>query len=246
MTYRLSASLALLAAAAVVALAGCGGSRSPSVASVATTTSGTADGSTNSTGTAASGPAPSESQTQQDALQYARCMRANGEPNFPDPSAGGGFVFQPGAGVDPSSPAFKAAQAKCQRFLPSGGAGLAPGSATHPSAQWLAHMVKVSGGMRRRGISDFPDPRTSVPSNPFPAGSPGGVISDIQGVILVFPATIDTQSPLFTRAAKACGFHCTTADGINAGPIRVLGRFSQAGLGCRSMITAQPSRPGRL
>ena len=207
MTYRLSAALALLAAAAVVALAGCGGSRSPSVASVATTTSSSADRSTNPTGgTAASGSAPSQRQTQQDALQYARCMRANGVPNFPDPSAGGGFVFQPGAGVDPSSPAFKAAQAKCQKFLPSGGAGLAPGATTHPSAQWLAHMVKVSGCMRRHGISDFPDPRTSVPSNPFPAGSPGGVISDIQGVILVFPATIDTQSPLFTRAAKACGF----------------------------------------
>jgi hypothetical protein len=60
--------------------------------------------------------------------------------------------------------------------------------------------------MRRQGISDFPDPRTSDPSNPFPAGGPGGVISDIQGVILVFPAAIDTQSPLFTQAAKACGF----------------------------------------
>jgi hypothetical protein len=60
--------------------------------------------------------------------------------------------------------------------------------------------------MRRHGITDFPDPRTSVPSNPFPAGSDGGVISDIDGVILVFPGRIDTQSPMFTRAAATCRF----------------------------------------
>ena len=52
----------------------------------------------------------------------------------------------------------------------------------------------------------LPRPETSVPSNPFPSGSPGGVISDIQGAIFVFPATLDMQSPLFTRAAAACQF----------------------------------------
>lgn len=203
-TYRRSGELTLLAAAAVVALAGCGGSKSPSVASAGTTTSSGAAGSTNIAGGGAGSGAPSsQSGLQQDLLKYAECMRANGVPNFPDPSASGGFALS--GGIDRSSPGFKAAQAKCQKLLPSGG-GLAPGSNTHPSAQWLAHMVKVAECMRRHGISDFPDPRTSVPSNPFPAGSRGGVISNIEGVILVFPATIDTQSPLFTRAATACGF----------------------------------------
>ncbi|HTW10594.1 MAG TPA: hypothetical protein VME46_24040 [Acidimicrobiales bacterium] len=47
------------------------------------------------------------------------------------------------------------------------------------------------------------DPRTSVPS-----GMAGfvGVISDIDGVVLVFPSTIDEQSREFVRAAAACGF----------------------------------------
>ena len=58
--------------------------------------------------------------------------------------------------------------------------------------------------MRRHGVHDFPDPRTSVPSNPFGSGT--GVISDIEGVILIFPSTIDQQSPAFTRAAAACAF----------------------------------------
>jgi hypothetical protein len=32
------------------------------------------------------------------------------------------------------------------------------------------------------------------------------MISDIDGVMLMFPATFDTQSPAFTRAAAACQF----------------------------------------
>jgi hypothetical protein len=33
-----------------------------------------------------------------------------------------------------------------------------------------------------------------------------GVISDIDGVILVFPSTLDEQSPELVPAAAACGF----------------------------------------
>ena len=200
-TWRGFAVLGAVVAAA--ALAGCGGSKSPSVASVATTTSSpTAGTSAPSTPPSSSRP-PSQTQVQQDSLRYARCMRANGVPNFPDPQAGGGFLFQAGTGVDPSSPGFKAARAKCQKLMPQ--VGPTPGSTTHPSAQWVAHMVKVAQCMPRHGISGFPDPRTSVPANPFPAGG-AGVISDIEGVILIFPSTIDTQSPFFTRAAAACQF----------------------------------------
>jgi hypothetical protein len=192
--------VAMLASVGLLA-SGCGGSKSPSVASVATTTSRGATPSTNATGGGAgSDAAPSQTQLQQDLLKYAHCMRANGVPKFPDPSPGGGFFFQQGTGVDPSSPAFQAARAKCQKLMPG---GPAPGSTTHPSGQWLAHMVKVAQCMRRHGIADFPDPTTRVPSK-LPAG--GGEISDIDGVIFVFPATIDTQSPLFTRVAAACQF----------------------------------------
>ena len=50
-------------------------------------------------------------------------------------------------------------------------------------------MVKVAECMRRHGITDFPDPRTSVP--PHALAGVDGVISDIDGVVLVFPSTID-------------------------------------------------------
>jgi hypothetical protein len=131
-------------------------------------------------------------------------MRANGVPNFPDPGPGGGFTFNPADGADPSSPVFDAAQAKCQKYMTLG-AGLTPGTRTHPSAQWLAEMVKAAQCMRRHGVPSFPDPTTTVPSPKVLGG--GGQISNIDGVVFVFPAaTVDTQSPVFTRAAKTCGF----------------------------------------
>jgi hypothetical protein len=130
-------------------------------------------------------------------------MRANGVPNFPDPAPGGGFVFPAHSGLNPSTPVFRAAQAKCLKLMPGGGPP-GPGTQTHPSPQALAQMLTVAQCMRRHGIYDFPEPRTSVPRHPFPGGA--GVISDIDGVILVFPATINEQSPQFTHAAAACRF----------------------------------------
>ncbi len=54
-------------------------------------------------------------QEQARALEFARCMRANGVPNFPDPQfAGNGVeVERPVPGVDPKSPTFQVATAKC-------------------------------------------------------------------------------------------------------------------------------------
>lgn len=106
--------------AGVLALAGCGGgAKSPSVANVGTVSSPTTT-------------QASASQLQQGLLKYSECMRANGGPNFPDPSPGGGFQFSAGSGIDPSSPAMKAAQATCRKLLPAGGP---PSGPTHPAAQ---------------------------------------------------------------------------------------------------------------
>jgi hypothetical protein len=66
-------------------------------------------------------------------LKAARCMRAHGAPNFPDPtmhgaSASGDTVSLPGnitlnlgsAGIDVKSPQFQAAQRACRSLLPAG------------------------------------------------------------------------------------------------------------------------------
>jgi len=175
-------------------LGGCGGTSSTPVAHLSTA-GGTGSASAQGGSSTASGtPSP-----EQAGVEYSKCMRANGVPSFPDPTAGGGLFRLP-AGSDPSSPAFRTARAKCQKLMPGGGIGSGP----PPSAQTLARFLKVAQCMRERGIDQFPDPTTSVPSNPFHGGD--GVISDIEGVILVFPSTIDEQSPEFEQAARACAF----------------------------------------
>jgi hypothetical protein len=173
---------------------GCGGSSSPRVAQLS---SAKGSGGTSSDG--GGSPQASSESPEQAGVAFAKCMRSNGVPNFPDPSAGGG-LFRFGGGIDPSSPAIHAARAKCQKLMPGGGIGSGP----PPSSQTLARFLRIARCMRQHGISQFPDPRTSVPSNPLHGGY--GVISDIEGVILVFPSTIDEQSPAFTRAAAACTF----------------------------------------
>lgn len=63
-------------------------------------------------------------------------------------------------------------------------------------------MLKTSQCMRRHGIYAFPDPSTRMPSN-----LPGrGELTDMRGVILVFPAAFvpTMQSPAFARAEAAC------------------------------------------
>ena len=98
-------------------------------------------------------------------LAFAKCMRANGVPNFPDPKPGGGFEFPVSAGNDPASPAFRAAQAKCRKLLPGGGPP-GPGSTTHPSAQTLAKLVRIAQCMRQHGDLPVPRPQDLRPVQP--------------------------------------------------------------------------------
>jgi hypothetical protein len=183
---------ALLSAALFVA--GCGGSSSPTVARLSSGKSAPS-ASSESSGSSPEGAASLE----QAGVAFAKCMRASGVPNFPDPKAGGGLLFHAHAGLI-NSPLFKAAQAKCHNLLPEGG----PGSGPPPSARTLARFLNIARCMRRHGVPDFPDPRTSAPPNPLASGI--RELSDIEGVILLFPSSINKQSPVFTRASAACAF----------------------------------------
>jgi hypothetical protein len=191
----------LLTAAALLSVAlsvaGCGGTSSPGGAHLSSAKDASAAGSESSGPSSASTADP-----QQAMIAFAKCMRSSGVPNFPDPNPGGGGFRIP-AGANPAAPLFRAAQAKCRKLMPGGGPP-GPGSTTNPSPRTLARMLKIAQCMRNHGVHAFPDPRTSVPSNPFGSGT--GVISDIEGVILVFPSTINQQSPVFTQAAAACAF----------------------------------------
>jgi hypothetical protein len=140
---------------------------------------------------------PGTSSFHDQALEFATCMRSHGVPNFPDPTAGGGIQFSSGSGINPLSPAFQAARLSCHKMLPGGGPRRGAGS-----AQAKAQMLRVSECMRQHGVSGFPDPTLSPPSNPADYGE----ITDDAGVVLAIPSTIDPQAPVFRHAAAACNF----------------------------------------
>ncbi len=188
---RLPRAVQVTLAVGVVALvaAACGGGG---------TTPGVAALKSKGAQTTTTGPTgPGSPNFQGQLLAYAACMRKSGVPNFPDPPSSGPIRFPMG----PSSPAFEAAQAKCDKLMPGGGPP-GPGAALRPSAQALAQMLKVSQCMRRHGISEFPEPSSSVPSNK--AGI--RVITDMGGVILAFPFSLDLWSAAFAQAEAACNF----------------------------------------
>lgn len=183
---RRARSFAIATLLAGLSVAGCGGS------------SGNPPGSAGSAASTASSHTLGATTGAPSGLAFADCMRSNGVPSFPDPLPGKGLLFHANPGVI-SSPAFKAAQAKCHRLLPGGPPG--PGSHTHPSAKTLTKLVKIAACMRRHGVSQFPDPRTSVPSNP------AGIteITDFDGAILLFPSTMNLQAPAYRQDLAACG-----------------------------------------
>jgi hypothetical protein len=119
-------------------------------------------------------------------LRYSDCMRSHGVASFPDPSPNGGLLVQggPGTGLDPSSPAFQAAQQACRSLQPGGGVP------QPPSANRRRAKLQFSACMRTHGVPNFPDPIFS-----------GG------GVQLRFDASsgINPQSPAFKAAQTACG-----------------------------------------
>ena len=189
MQFRLAfVSPAVLSAVALLASA-CGGkSAAPGVASLATA-------GTTTTTPAASGGAPSSSDSGnhtelqmkvQNGAQFASCMRKSGVPNFPDPSSSGAVTIGPSSGIDPRSPKFQSAQAKCRTLLPNGGR---PSSAQIAKMQTAA--LAFSKCMRAHGVTDFPDPT-------FSTG--GGISMRIQAK----SGDLSPNSPTFQAAQQAC------------------------------------------
>lgn len=169
-------STGLAALGCAVAIAACGGSATDSTV----------------TGSSAS---PSATAAF---VKFSACMRADGVPNFPDPTGGGGIHISSSSGINPNSPAFQTARSKCRHLLPGGGPPTGP-----PSAQAKLAALKISQCMRRHGISDFPDPTTTPPSSP--AGY--SEVLNLGGAVLAVPSTINVQAPAYQQAGAACGFH---------------------------------------
>jgi hypothetical protein len=67
------------------------------------------------------GRAPDEAAQQRvvaQAVQFSRCVRSHGVPNFPDPGSDGRIPDPAGVGIDQASPRFQAANQACGRYRP--------------------------------------------------------------------------------------------------------------------------------
>ena len=119
-------------------------------------------------------------------IKFAQCMRSHGVTNFPDP--GNGVQLPQG-----SSPAVTTAMQDCENLMPAAEAG------SQATAQEKASMLRVSQCMRKHGVSGFPDPIASVPRNPRFSS-----VSGTPGALIGIPITINTRSPAFKQASRAC------------------------------------------
>lgn len=135
-------------------------------------------------GSHAAGPKASSQQL------LARCMRAHGAPNFPDPRPGGGFsvASSPGSstlsvdGITFSGPAFESAVKTCRFF--GGGSGPPPISEAQQQ-----QMIAKARCIRHHGVPNFPDPTFG----------PGG-----EGAGINLGPGDNLQSPAVRLAVKAC------------------------------------------
>ena len=67
--------------------------------------------------TALGGGTPPASSNEATALKFAQCMRANGVPDYPDPTTGDNQTIHASSGSDlnPANPTFQAASTRCSR-----------------------------------------------------------------------------------------------------------------------------------
>src|SRR5215472_10080921 len=132
----------------------------------------------------------------QAALAYARCMRAHGVPDFPDPDSNGQF------NVDPQSASSQetAANHVCNHLLNAG----APMNASQ-TQHALGQLVRYARCMRAHGVPDFPDPHTS-----------GGGIGQPSTIGFSGPGLkkrLQHPSPQFQSANHACQSLANSAKG---------------------------------
>ena len=164
------AGVLAVTAGLVLLTAACGGSPSSSGGS-------SPAGSPSSTGAGGAVPASNSQE-----LAFARCVRAHGIPNFPDPDSSGHFDKQVLRQLGVSDARLRAAQAPCANLLPAGPAPLTPGQ--------QQDYLRAAACMRSHGIANFPDPVFSGGSVHFSLPSN--------------PASVDTTSPQFTQARQIC------------------------------------------
>jgi predicted amidohydrolase YtcJ len=151
---RAGAAVAALAAIAVLAAA-CGGS--------------------------GSAPATAAQTAYQKTLAYSQCMRAHGEPGFPDPQPNGNLLIN-GPADHLNGALMNSANKACQHLMPKS----KPMTAAQ-LRQATAQALKFVACMRSHGIAGMADPVVSA-----------------TGISQRIPNGFSPNSPVFQAAQRAC------------------------------------------
>ena len=114
---------------------------------------------------------------------YARCIRAHGVPDFPDPTRSQGI---PKDKIPVANPHLGAASDACQRLMPA--QGLGPQTAAPPTRVRIADELAFSRCLRTHGFAAFPDPTRT------------GQITHH----MLTNSNIDLHQPAVQHAAYAC------------------------------------------
>jgi len=123
-------------------------------------------------------------------LAFAKCMRAHGVPDFPDPSQlppppAGGQTMQAGSSggftANPNSPAYQRASKDCHSLAVASPVSQSQGS------EMMTAQLKFSICMRAHGVPNYPDP-TSTGEVGNDGATPG----------------VNENSPAFQTAEKKC------------------------------------------
>ena len=104
----------------------------------------------------------------QKALAYAQCMRAHGEPSYPDPTSNGGFIID-GQKDHLNGQLMRSANKTCEHLLPKS----RPMTAAQ-QRQATAQALKFVACMRTHGIPDMPDPQVNSQGIEMRIGGPKG------------------------------------------------------------------------
>jgi hypothetical protein len=203
-TRRLSPLRGVVVAAAL--LAGCGGSSS---AGSRTHLSGNSlggsvariDSTTTSNGATKPNTKPN---TKPSPLGFAKCMRAHGVPNFPDPNtlgripitSSGGMTRAPSGGftANPNSPAYETASNDCRSLAVATPVSQAPGD------QMIASQLKFAVCMRAHGVPNYPDPTSNGE-----VGNNGAI------------SGVNPSSPAVQSAEKTCSKVLVRPSGLPGG-----------------------------
>jgi hypothetical protein len=143
-------------------------------------------------GNATSGANAGQLSNEELALRFAKCMRENGLPNFPDPQTNGdgGAPQDPEAGVAKETVA--AAREACKQYQPNGG------ERKKADASQVEQFRQLAACMRQNGFPNFPDPTED-------------------GLVFDEKSGINPTDPKFQAAQKKCDTYGPASSG-SAGP----------------------------